>query len=268
MKHFRSRQGLVESQEHVHARRRRRGGGWGAALAAAGTLVLAGCGGGAQAAHDGKASSAAGATPVVSANGVTLESQGATGAKTNAGHPRTAVAGTSATATSAPKRAHAGTRSHAGAPPKISHGNPVRRPAPGTGGKSINDDNPAGKASAADSGKIGPANPCLVSRGQAESFTGTAVAQPKVAPLGPTCVYLAKGGKMVTVAVERTVFAKLKPHMRNLVSYTVRGTQAYCGIYGAPVTYVLLSRERALVVSAPCDVGKRFATAALAKLSA
>ena len=180
----------------------------------------------------------------------------------------------SATHTHSPTHTHASTPTHAsapphaGAPPTIAHGNPVRRPAPGTGGKTINDDNPAGKASAADSGKIGPATPCLVSRGQAESFTGTPVAQPKVAPLGPTCVYVAKGGKMVTLAVEQTVFAKLKPHMHNLVHYTVRGTNAYCGTYGAPVTYVLLPRERALVVSAPCDVGKRFATAALTKLSA
>jgi hypothetical protein len=155
---------------------------------------------------------------------------------------------------------------HAGAAPKITRGNRTHRPAPGTGGKAINDDNPAGKASEADSGHLGPANPCLVSRSQAERFTGTGVAAPKVAPLGPTCVYTAKGGQVVTLAVEQTVFAKLKPHIHKLTGYRIGGTRAYCGIYGAPATYALLPRDRVLVVSAPCDVGKRFATAALSKL--
>jgi hypothetical protein len=154
------------------------------------------------------------------------------------------------------------------AAPKIVRGNPVHRPAPGTGGSSVNDDRPAGKASAADSGTNGPKDPCLVSRGQAQAFTGTRVAAPKLAPLGPTCVYTAKGGKVVTVAIESAVFGKLKPHIRKLRQYAVGKYAAYCGVYGSPNTYVVLPQDRVLVVAAPCDVGRKFATAAVAKLHA
>jgi hypothetical protein len=154
------------------------------------------------------------------------------------------------------------------AAPKIVRGNPVHRPAPGTGGNSANDDRPAGKASAADSGTSGPKDPCLVSRAQAQAFTGTRVAAPKLAPLGPTCVYTAKGGKVVTVAIESTVFGKLKPHIQKLTHYTVGKYAAYCGVYGSPNTYVVLPQDRILVVAAPCDVGRKFATAAVAKLHA
>ena len=240
---------------------------WRAAWVATGVLAVAGCGSTESTHEHASSSPSGGSSAVVSAGGVALEPGAGTGVSKGQRTSGSVAEGPSGPTTTA-ARALGATRPHAGAAPRIVHGNRVRRPARGTGGNTVNDDNPAGKASAADSGKLGPANPCLVSRTQAESFTGTSVAAPKVAPLGPTCVYLAKGGKMVTLAVEQTVFAKLKPHIHKLSSYTVRGSRAYCGIYGTPITYVLLPRERALVVSAPCDVGKRFATAALAKLSA
>ncbi len=240
-------------------------GGTGAVAAC--VLAIAGCGGSASPA--GHSSSAPASAPIVSADGVAAgaaQATGGAGQGSASSHGSAPAPSVVSTRTVTP--GHTAQRPHAGAAPKITHGNPVHRPAPGTGGDAINDEHPSGKASAADSGKLGPANPCLVSRAQAETFTGTTVAAPKVAPLGPTCVYVAHGGKMVTLAVEQTVFSKLRPHVHKLSGYTIRGSRAYCGIYGSPNTYVLLPRDRVLVVSAPCDVGKRFATAALARLTA
>ena len=155
------------------------------------------------------------------------------------------------------------------APIKTVKGNPVRHPTKGTGGHAITDDTPSGKASAADSGLGGKASdPCsLVSRAQAQTFTGRPVAAPKLAPLGPTCVYHALGANaQVTLAVESTVLSKLKSHMQKLTHLTVAGREAYCGVYGSPVTLVPLSGPQVLSVVAPCNVGARFAAAALPKL--
>jgi hypothetical protein len=232
--------------------------------------ALAGAGCGSSSSKTTPAGSEKSATPVVSASGVAAvpvqasDGTGQTRAASERGSATKIVTppAESATRASRPKVPHSG------AAPKITTGNRVHRPAPGTGGNAVNDDRPAGKASEADSGTNGPVNPCLVSRDQAEGFTGTSVARPKVAPLGPTCVYTAKGGKTVTVAVEMAVFSKLKPHLQRLSTYRLSGHAAYCGIYGAPITYVLLPNDRVLTISAPCDVGKKFASVALAKLSA
>ncbi len=242
-------------------RQGRRGRIAAAGAVAISALAIAGCG---SSSSGRTAASQNAATPVASADGLVVSS-GQSGGGAGQGSSSQSAAASKAVGSS--HRVKKAARPHAGAAPKITRGNPVHRPAPGTGGNAANDENPAGKASAADSGTVGPANPCLVSRADSERFTGTAVAAPKIAPLGPTCVYVAKGGKTVTLAVEQTVFAKLKPHIRKLTSYTIGATHAYCGVYGSPITYVLLPRERVLVVAAPCDVGKRFATAALAKLS-
>ena len=155
------------------------------------------------------------------------------------------------------------------APIKIVKGNPVRHPAKGTGGNAITDDTPSGKASAADSGVGGKANdPCsLVSRSQARTFAGRPVAAPKLAPLGPTCVYHELGANaQVTVAVESAVLSKLTAHMQKLTHSTIAGRHAYCGVYGSPVTSVPPSGPQVLSIVGPCDVGARFAAAALPKL--
>jgi hypothetical protein len=158
------------------------------------------------------------------------------------------------------------------APPKITKGNPVQRPIAGTGGSTANDDNPAGKASRADSGgrptTRGVPNPCaLVTVAQAHALTGKAVAVSE-APLGPTCIYRESGAKAatVTVAVQRLQFSALKPHIQKLSELTIAGRSAYCGVYGTAVTYVLLPGHRALSISAPCAVGTKFAATALSKL--
>lgn len=151
-------------------------------------------------------------------------------------------------------------------PPKIIVGNPVRRPARGTGGSTYNDEHRSGKVSATPG--FGPSNPCaLVTRAQAQAFTHRPVAAPKLAPLGPTCVYHELGAHVqVTLAVEAAVFSTLKPHIQHLSRFTVGGRTAYCGVYGSPVTYVVLSANRLLSILAPCDVGSRFAGAAVPKL--
>lgn len=154
---------------------------------------------------------------------------------------------------------------------KITKGNPVQQPIAGTGGNTANDDNPAGKASHADSGgrptTSGVPDPCvLVSGAQAQAFTGTAVTV-REAPLGPTCIYTASGAKAtVMTAVERLRFSALKPHIKKLSKFTIRGRTGYCGVYGTPVTYVLLSGSQVLSISSACPVGTKFAAAALPKL--
>jgi hypothetical protein len=148
----------------------------------------------------------------------------------------------------------------------------VQQPVEGTGGNSANDDNPSGKASAADTGNhptgTTGANPCvLVSAAQAAAFTGKAVAV-KEAPLGPTCIYQASGAREpITLAVERVNLSTLKRHIRKLTTLTIGGRLAYCGVYGTAITYVSLPGHRVLSVTGPCAVGKQFATAAVPKLA-
>jgi hypothetical protein len=154
---------------------------------------------------------------------------------------------------------------------KITHGNPAQQPFAGTGGNTANDDNPSGTASRADSGgrptTRGQANPCvLVSGAQASALTGRTVST-REAPLGPTCIYHEAGaGAPVTLAVQRLHFSTLKPHIKRLSERKISGRPTYCGMYGTEITYVLLSASRVLSISAPCEVGTKFASVALPKL--
>jgi hypothetical protein len=110
--------------------------------------------------------------------------------------------------------------------------------------------------------------PCnLVSRGQARAILGVAVQAPFEAPQGPTCVYRSKSGsRFVTIAVQPLDFDRLKKQMRRPQAVDVSNRSAYCGIYGQPMLYVELSRDRVLSVAAPCPVAKQFATRAVARL--
>jgi hypothetical protein len=157
------------------------------------------------------------------------------------------------------------------APPKITTTHTVQRPFKGTGGNVANDDNPTGRASRADSGRkpstSGVPNPCtLVSQRQAQSITGRAVSVTE-APLGPTCIYQENGVKAsVTLSVQRLRFSSLKPSIKHLSKYTIRGNAAYCGVYGSPNLYVPLGNNRLLNVTAPCAVARKFAADALGRL--
>lgn len=154
---------------------------------------------------------------------------------------------------------------------KITNHRVVQRPFDDTGGNTVNDDNPKSRGSYADSGRPstrGEPNPCaLVSAAQAEAITGKSVKATE-APLGPTCIYQLSGVKdPITLAIERLRFSSIRRHLKGLSRPRVSGQTAYCGKYGSPVTYVPLSGGRVLDISAPCEVGTRFAAAALAALN-
>jgi hypothetical protein len=107
-----------------------------------------------------------------------------------------------------------------------------------------------------------------VTRAQAAAFVRGRVATPRLAPLGPTCVYRELDSKVdVTLAVQATRFEALKRRMHHLITFTVEGRNAYCGRFGVTATYVALSRGRVLTITAPCPVGRRLAAAALPHLS-
>ncbi len=204
---------------------------------------------------------------------------GATPADTFDGVPVTTSRPGDPTATDAPagpkSGMHHGTRAKVHALPanaegkaRIIHGDPVRRPAPGTGGDTFNDDHPKGSEADTGTGVNGPTNPCtLLTRAQVQSASGRPAARPALAPLGPTCVFPQMGtGAEVTIAVELAVFNKLKPHIHKLSELTIGGRTAYCGVYGTRIVYVPLPMDRLLTITAPCAVGAKLASDALPKL--
>ena len=241
------------------------------ALAGVVSLVaLAGCGGSSKAPSASSSTAAAQvqAPAVTSSPAVSSESAAATTSSSRA---------TKSERHSRASEHHAARSSHARAQvikstttEKITKGNPVHKPAAGTGGNTVNDDNPTGKASFADSGTGagGTTNPCnLVSQSQASTFTGKPIGKPRLAPLGPTCVYEELSGKTeVTMALQLAAFAKLKPHIHDLSTVTISGHVGYCGVYGTPIMYVPMAQDRLLSISASCSVGTKFAAAALPKL--
>ena len=157
----------------------------------------------------------------------------------------------------------------------VTHGNPIHRPVHGTGGASHNDDNPG----LADTGGpqrhkgqpiAGQVDPCtLVSQSEARSIVGGPMEVPLEAPLGPTCIYQASGHKRsITLAVESINFSQVKRHITHTKQVVVQGRSAYCGNYGQPTTFVPLSGNQVLTVTAPCSEGKLFAARALPRLKA
>ncbi len=148
----------------------------------------------------------------------------------------------------------------------VSTGKVIHRPIRGTGGSEINDDNP-GRADSGTGTATGP-NPCdLVSKAQAQAIVGAPVASPQEAPLGPTCIYEARGGKEpITVAVETVDIAKIRPMIHHATRTIFSGHTLYCGDYGRPTTFVPLAHGQVLNVSASCSIGVRFAEKALSQL--
>lgn len=168
---------------------------------------------------------------------------------------------------SAAKRASHSTATTRANPDTVTNGVVTHRPAPGTGGGEINDDNP-GRADSGSGTTSGRLNPCaLVSKAQAQAIIGRAIAAPVEAPLGPTCIYRTQDAKsMVTLTVELLDFSKVKSQMRNRTQLAIGGHTAYCGDYGQQVTYVPLAGGRVLNVTASCTVGARFAAKALNRI--
>ena len=169
---------------------------------------------------------------------------------------------------------HAGSRPNhqASGHDVVTRGVVTHRPVAGTGGAVINDDNPKQQASQADSGKepVTQSNPCaLVSKTDAETLIGEPIAVPRVAPLGPTCIYQPMHGKnSITLSVESVNFSQIKPHMRKVTRFSVRGHVGYCGNYGRTMTFVPLPNGKVLNVTAPCSVGAPLAARAVARLAA
>ena len=240
------------------------------ALAGVVSLVaLAGCGGSSKTPPASSSTAAAQVSAPAASSTPAVSSQSE--AATTASRAKKSKAHIRAAAHHAARSSHARTQVIKSTPTiKITKGNPVHKPAAGTGGNAVNDDNPTGKASFADSGggSTGTSNPCnLVSQSQASSFTGKSIGKPRLAPLGPTCVYQELGGKTeVTIALQLAAFAKLKSHIRDLSTVTIAGHTGYCGVYGTPVTYFPMAQDRLLSISASCSVGTKFAAAALPKL--
>lgn len=158
----------------------------------------------------------------------------------------------------APRGVRVDRRPMAGAQPLIIRGNPVHRPAPGTGGATLNDDY---QGHSADDG----GGPCaLISRARAAALLHRAVDAPILALQGPSCIYRASGTRMqVTVTVELASFRALTHLLHNRRRTEVAGHGAVCAGSGAQVTYVQLSAKRVLSVTGACSVGERFAAAAL-----
>jgi hypothetical protein len=112
-------------------------------------------------------------------------------------------------------------------------------------------------------------NPCsLVSRSEAQTITGRAVAASTEAPLGPTCIYEFRGSKAeITLAVESMSLSQATNHLRNRTPINVRTRHGYCGRLGTGTLFVPLPGGHVLNVTAPCSVAQRFATLALGRLA-
>jgi hypothetical protein len=112
--------------------------------------------------------------------------------------------------------------------------------------------------------------PCnLVRRSEAAAILGAPV-QPLIeAPQGPTCIYrTAKSRSFITVSVERAAISKLRKQLRHSHQVAVAERSSVCGTIGRPLLYVPVSSARVLVVTAPCQVARRFASAAVGRIPA
>jgi hypothetical protein len=110
--------------------------------------------------------------------------------------------------------------------------------------------------------------PCnLVTRSEAQAIVGAPLLVPREAPQGPTCVYGDRAGKhFVTIVVERSGLASIGPRIRHGRRLKIGGRSAYCATDGRETLYVVLSRERALRISAPCDTARLLALKAVPRL--
>ena len=112
------------------------------------------------------------------------------------------------------------------------------------------------------------ANPCtLVTKAEAQIIIGRPIEAPQEAAQGPTCIYRTPdSATFITVAVVTQNFGQIKTLIKNLNQVSGLGHEAYCGDYGRPTLYVLLSTNTLLTITAPCPAAERFAVKALARL--
>jgi hypothetical protein len=114
-----------------------------------------------------------------------------------------------------------------------------------------------------------PANPCgFISRSQAASALGGPIVAETEAPLGPTCILRVRGRQPdVTIALEQSTLAAITSSMKGSHRTTVQGHVAVCGTLGRPMLFLSVSGGRVLNVTAPCDIAKALAAAALPHLT-
>ncbi|HUH81328.1 MAG TPA: hypothetical protein VLZ06_08370 [Solirubrobacteraceae bacterium] len=145
----------------------------------------------------------------------------------------------------------------------------VHKPYPGTGGDEPNDDNPGGADIEAKQAKPGTLNPCaLVTRQQAEAILAEPVSAPQYGPLGPTCIYQPRRSKNFITISLAPGGASVIGHLQKRTVVKAAGHTAYCGVYGEQLVLVPVAHGHTLSVSAPCTVGTKLASAAIAKLPA
>lgn len=110
--------------------------------------------------------------------------------------------------------------------------------------------------------------PCsLVSRAEAREVIGAPIVAPLEAPQGPTCIYRTESSAAyVTITSQGAGIDQLRQRLDAIQPVTVAGRSGYCGTIGGPALYVALSDHRTLVVAAPCEMAKRLAALALARL--
>ena len=206
--------------------------------------LLAGCGGSSSASHPSLTASAHGReTPLMS-------NPDTGGTKQQSSHPAAALGQLR------PARAHSTVKAATSrlTPTKVAKA----RPTPATS----HDDNSATGPQ--------PPNPCrLVSLSEAQTITGGAITKLTEAPLGPTCIYMARDSSAgVTLAIETENVGQVTRHMTGRKQLVIGGHRSVCGRLGTPVLFVPLGRYQLLNVTAPCGIAKRFATLAMGRLTA
>lgn len=110
-------------------------------------------------------------------------------------------------------------------------------------------------------------DPCkLVTRAQAQAILGTALAAPREAPLGPTCIYRGAHA-FATLALQARSFKALHAQQHSLHHFYGLRRRAWCGgTAGATTLFVRVAPDRVLSVGAPCMTAGRLAAHALATL--
>ena len=112
------------------------------------------------------------------------------------------------------------------------------------------------------------AHPCtLVTKSEAQAIIGQPIEAPQEAAQGPTCIYKTPdSATFITVAVLDQRFGQIKNLISNLSPVPGLGHEAYCGSYGRPTLYVVLSTDSLLTITAPCPAAEKFAMKALTRL--
>jgi hypothetical protein len=107
-----------------------------------------------------------------------------------------------------------------------------------------------------------------VTRAEARAIVGDPVAVPRVAPLGPTCIYATPDERFITLAVQPVDVAAATRGARGVIKAQVGGRKGVCVTSGSQQRLLVpLSSGRALAVTAPCPIGTGFAAKALSRLS-